>query len=477
VNWSRIKNVFFFLLAGLFAFAPAWAADRYVTPPGVGTNNYPYTNWADAATNIQWAVNAATNGDTVWVTNGTYMLTNQISITNRIILKSMNGYSGTTVDGNYPNYTNLCFNMSGNSTVDGFTIKNGYASNGGGVYVATGKVYNCLITGNTATNFGGGLYGAFITVPGANYISNCYVITNIARYGGGFYGNGTIEASTIISNLALRAGGINMDWSSAGAPNFVSNCVIACNQATGDRAGGIYFNTGYSEMRNCIISNNAVFQYGGGAYLNAYGGGYVIVRDCIIVNNSVSSSSGKGGGLYCDQGGNVRQCLISGNRNIASPSGGGGIYADRIKNNVSYPGYIDSCTIVSNITSFGPGGGILVVGTNTANSVSNCVIWGNIATNAYENDIGGSNSPFWFVCASYTNFSAGQGNITNNPQFVDFNGGNYRLNANSPCINAGTNESWMTNSVDLDERQRIRYGRVDIGAYERIYNGTIYTIP
>src|ERR1035437_4128236 len=70
------------------------AADRYVVAPGTpgGTNVGPYTGWTTAATQIQWAVDAAVvAGDTVWVSNGVYMLTNQIVVTNAITLRSTNG--------------------------------------------------------------------------------------------------------------------------------------------------------------------------------------------------------------------------------------------------------------------------------------------------------------------------------------------------------------------------------------------------
>ena len=97
-----------------------------------------------------------------------------------------------------------------------------------------------------------------------------------------------------------------------------------------------------------------------------------------------------------------------------------------------------------------------IVYANTATTSNNC--WGAfIATNS----------------CSYPLLD-GTDNITNDPVFVNKDTDNWRLKANSPCLNKGTNQSWMTNAVDLDGRMRIRYGRVDMGAYERIYEGTVY---
>ena len=62
-------------------------------------------------------------------------------------------------------------------------------------------------------------------------------------------------------------------------------------------------------------------------------------------------------------------------------------------------------------------------------------------------------------------------------KFGDTNAGNYRLLGDSPCVNAGLNDAWMTNAVDLDGRPRIHVysgNIVDIGAYEFVPKGAFY---
>src|SRR5204863_2381531 len=60
---------------------------------------------------------------------------------------------------------------------------------------------------------------------------------------------------------------------------------------------------------------------------------------------------------------------------------------------------------------------------------------------------------------------SGNGNITNEPLFLDRTAGNFRLQSNSPCINAG-NTDFVSTPTDLDGRPRIIGGTVDMGAYE-----------
>jgi len=61
----RLRSCKIFLLAALSLLSlAAHAVDRYVSL--TGGHAPPFTNWTDAATNIQDAIDAASAGETVW---------------------------------------------------------------------------------------------------------------------------------------------------------------------------------------------------------------------------------------------------------------------------------------------------------------------------------------------------------------------------------------------------------------------------
>jgi hypothetical protein len=151
-------------------------AIQYVSPTGSDAN--AGTSWGAAKLTVQAAVSAAGAGDTVLVTNGVYFLTAPINVTNVIVLTSVNGSGVTILDGQQ---ARRCVTINGfAATLNGFTLRNGRAINGGGVYCNGGTIQNCVLTSNQAIGndvsdgSGGGAYLAYGT------LSNCVIYANTA---------------------------------------------------------------------------------------------------------------------------------------------------------------------------------------------------------------------------------------------------------------------------------------------------------
>jgi len=181
---------------------------------------------------------------------------------------------------------------------------------------------------------------------------------------------------------------------------------------------------------------------GGGVYCPI--GANAVVTNCVIVGNSAPgyTANGFGGGAY---GGALYNCLLW--RNNAAFWGGGAALST-----------LYNCTVVSNSA----GSHVGVGGT------AQCTLYNSIL---YRNTLGFDPDPVMnydpsctltYCCASP--LPSGEGNIDAYPEFVDYAGGNLRLQSNSPCIDAGTNW-YAARPTDLDGRPRL-VGRVDMGAYE-----------
>lgn len=118
----------------------------------------------------------------------------------------------------------------------------------------------------------------------------------------------------------------------------------------------------------------------------------------------------------------------------------------------AFGGMLYNCMLTRN--GAGSGGGV-----HNAN-LYNCVAYYNTALN----DPNFLSSTLDHCCT--TPDPGGTGNITNEPMFVDREAANLRLLPDSPCVNTGTNQDWMTDAYDLDGKPRIYNGTVDMGAYE-----------
>jgi hypothetical protein len=458
----------------------------------------PFTNWITAATNIQDAIDAASAGDFVIVSNGTYNAggrivygseTNRVVLTNAVTLMSVNGPTNTLIVGGIQM---RCIYVGSNSILSGFTLTNGHGrtigdvtneQSGGGAWCeAGGVISNCIVTGSSAgggaNGYGNGIYGgviwnSIITNNNSGYVGvrgggvafatifNCTILTNHGSSGSGAY-SCSLSNCTVAKNVSNAGFGAGVSYC------FVNNSIICSNQ-------GYYFGGGAdsSTLTNCKIFANFAFQGGGASSstlnncvvvantASSSGGGayFSTLNNCVISNNSAQF----GGGIYF---GTVNNSLISSNR----ASSGGGAYSNILNNCIlqnnfagntgggAFNSALVNCAVVSNaapIPAPAPtGGGV------TGGSLNNCILY-------YNSGAGGSNflgNVAINYCCTTPLPTNGVGNITNAPLFVNVTN-DFHLQSNSPCINAGNN-SYITNTTDFDGNPRIVGGTVDIGAYE-----------
>jgi hypothetical protein len=266
----------------LLAVCGVSAATLYVSLESTNPTP-PYATWDTAATNIQDAVNVAGDGDTLVVTDGVYP--GGVTVTNPLTLLSVNGPQFTVINGDG---TNQCVSLTDGASLSGFTLTNGGAYQGGGVWcTSTNAVLtNCVIAGNSAESGGGALGGT---------LRNCALSGNSAGgYGGGAYG-GTLDNCTLSGNSATNAGG----GAYGGA---LYNCALTGNWTSS--GGGACLSTLY----DCRLSGNAASIGGGGA------------GSCTLYNCRLTDNSAPWGGGVSDEC-ELYNCTVV--DNVASDSGGG----------------------------------------------------------------------------------------------------------------------------------------------------------
>ena len=204
---------------------------------------------------IQAGIAASMNGDLVLVSPGTYV-ENINFLGKAITVRSEAGAETTVIDGNEAgSVASFASEETEESVLEGFTIRNGYAYDGGGVLCANNsspKITNCTISGNRVDHNGGGI-GCYSSAT----IINCAISENYARYSGG--GIGCWEGATpsitnclIFSNTTDYYGGgiFNDDDSSA----TITHCTISAN--TANWGAGIFSGDASPTITNCIVWGN-----------------------------------------------------------------------------------------------------------------------------------------------------------------------------------------------------------------------------
>lgn len=316
-------------------------------------------------------------------------------------------------------------------------------NNGNGV---SGNAFDCTISDNLNNGvYNGYAESCFIlgnhTGIFEGSANNCTLIDNTFGISHSQATNCTISGSQIGANNNSTLSSCTITNNYNPNPNTgcgivdcsADHCLIADNISEGSGGGARN-----STLTHCEVRNNISFQSGGGLYgSDAY--------NCTIRGNAAFYS---GGGLHGSSGASCKaiSCLISDNN---AGDSGGGIYGSS-----KADAELINCTVVDN---FAERYGLALYNSK----VSNCIIYDHDTPTG--NLIAGS-SEVRFSCAPGLR-SGVLGNITNAPAFVDSPNGNFQLDPNSLCINAGLN-NLINQPTDLIENPRIATGTVDMGAYE-----------
>ncbi|MHC4426903.1 MAG: right-handed parallel beta-helix repeat-containing protein, partial [Planctomycetota bacterium] len=363
---------------------------------------------------IQMGIDVAVDGDVVLVAPGEYVITEPITFRGKAItVMSETGPDettirmGTSADTNRGSVVIFENNETAASVLDGFTITGGKGSlsgrpgeenAGGGIYFdsSSGTVTNCVIVQNTARHGG----GVSCVHPCSPILIDCTIAENIAQSGSG--------------------GGVLVD---RGASASLSNCIIRDNSAIGDSTssgGGVlcYLNSSLA-MTDCIIAQNSAGNTGGGVF---YGmNSSVTMTYCAIVDNTGTEWCG---GVAGWQGGTAT---------------------------------ISNCTIWGNFG--GEWGGGLGCYKGASATVTNSILWGNTAATGIGDEIYLERYPTVFSI-TYSNVAGGQagvgvdggtlnwgeGNIDADPLFADAASGDYHLKSQAGRWDPNS-ESWVQDDV------------------------------
>lgn len=378
------------------------------------------------------AIAAAASGDTVLVCPGTYVNPPSTSLTfagKNLSLRSTHGSSVTILDGNLSAPVVRFSQGEGrDALLEGFTIQNGRRNpadvdrGGGGIHIigSSPTIRGNVITSNWNCPGGGIHISSASPLVEDNTISNNYGgMGCLSGVGGGISISNTsaavIRRNTITSNEAPYGGGVSI---SATGPIRLEGNVISGNVAG--------------------IPDGAYSPYASGAIYVASADGLEVAGNLVVSNQSSAVA-------------------------IAWRSSGGTnvVVNNTIANNQSADAYAvffvhATSTWVNNVVVAAAGEKAITCATGLPPFRFN---------NVYSN----TGSPYGPGCVDPTGTT---GNISADPRFVDAAGGNYRVQPDSPNIEAGENDTAGQPSTDLDRRARVLDGnadgipRIDVGAYE-----------
>lgn len=430
----------------------------------------------------------------------------------------LSGDSGAADAADDNNYHVVTINGTRDIVIDGVTITHGNANDqstdaaGGGIYAKNGQfsLHNVTVIHNEASRgggiacdnsdltieattlsdnhavLGGGMYAVnacTVTITKSVFESNAVLVGNDPHPpdsgGGGLAGVGSnlMLDDVVFSANQARTTGVSTTIAGGGMLSFDGTLRMYDVTFTSNIAAtgaGLANMTDHAQLQRITFRNNVATLKGGGfanasndlqlsastfihnsASLGSGGGMYDHGANAALVNvQFVSNTAATGGGL-CVSGGQpqVSNALFTNNAAVQ----GGAVYA------VSASSATFSGVTFSSNSASEAGGAIHNYYTNSAVTIRNSILWGNLAPTGPEffaPDPAGSTIQASIVAGGYV----GDGNRDSTPLFVrdpapgpdairgtaDDDAGDLRLRAGSPAIDAGDNNAVLADSVDLD---------------------------
>jgi hypothetical protein len=295
---------------------------------------------------------------------------------------------------------------------------------------------------------------------------------------GGFAGSETnLAASDPAHETYVDGAGISQAVRSANCSTATElrGFIIRNGVAKGwlETGGGVYLENSSTTFAQCVFTGNMA-DFAGGAVAN-HGGGSPTFVNCRFLSNGSEKEepTPAGGGAVFNHDGKPTfvNCLFYGNK----AAEGGAILT--LQGTVT----LTNCTLTDNAAARLKGGALFDRRGDAV--IRNCILWDNRAvqseTAAIFNDVSLGRT----TDVAYSNVKGdwpGTGNSDTDPLFVDASKGDYRLQAESPCLDAGqasvlpadvadiglNGNTAETVPNDLDMKARVQGDTVDMGAYE-----------
>jgi len=388
----------------------------YVNESASGSNNG--TTWTDAYTSLVTALSSATDGDELWVAQGTYSPGGaagdffDVAVSN---LSIYGGFRGDEVNKNQRDRTRF------ESILDGDGVNEAILKNTNTTYPST-LIIDSLYFENCAGDFF--LSALVFNYSGTDGDDNLEVYNSVFRNNSGFDGGAVtiignafysywkIENCEFYNNTASRNGGaIYVGGTYVGGTN-IRNCMFHNNSAV--RGGAVYISTRLNVLESCAFYNNTVTENGGAVYNT--------LTTATFRNNSFYGNTAgiNGGALFIvNSNTDPYNCVFYGN---TATSSGNDIYVDPF-----------------------------VLGSE----INYCS-----ATSLSAPDV--------------VNITIGSSNVAGDPNFVDPSNGDLRLKYTSQCIDAGDGDNATTYDIEGNPRVQVKTSPAgtgspnytDMGAYE-----------